>query len=248
MNASTLLHCLALSLLASSSASALDLRECNFGMQTGGDEGCSVDATPVNENLVPVAPPDPEDDYVEMALNPERNWQTIDFVVDASRLFLDGRNDWFRMHEFILHSRELNLDYTVALEFTRAGAGGETRVRVVREIGGPGLQYAPPLLNPLPPTYGCMRIYGYWQGSGKKNDNGHLWLGALPVSCDVKPIEVPIVPVIDASVPGQPVKLRIGSLGYSGGNPLHPTGKGRINTYKPGLYSNPQTLIDPLPN
>lgn len=230
---SRLRQCAALlPLLTILSSTALALPECNFGVS--GDEGCAIDGTPTILALAPAAPP------LQMQLNPERPEQDIELVVDATAFSAPGRNDYFRMFEFVLRDKSIMADVVVAVEFTRsAGFGATTRVRVVRELVGKGLEDAPVLITDLPQTPTCLRIAGRWERGASAA--GHLRLYAAPSSCQKRGESAPLAQVLDVDVPGVPHELRLGALKYTGStSPAVAPGTGRIIHYLPLLSANPQ--------
>lgn len=221
-----------LPLLCTLSSVALALPECNFGVL--GDEGCAIDGTPTILTLAPTTPP------LEMQLNPARPEQSIELLVDARAFTATGRDDYFRMFEFVLHDKTILADVIVAVEFTRNGNfGSPTRVRVVRELVGKGLEDAPVLVTHLPPTPTCLRIAGGWTQAAP--NSGHLRLSAAPSSCEKRGESAPLAPVLDVDVPGVPQLLRLGALKYTGSmSPAVAPGTGRLVHYLPLLSNNPQ--------
>lgn len=237
MRISFLTACLSLVLLA---PAARALPECNF-TAISGDEGCSVDAWPAF--VQPVNTITPGAGRLHMQLNPERSEQHLKMLVDARHLNLRGRNDWFRMYEFALHSPRLQLDFTVGLEISHT-TGGPTRLRLVRELSGQGLQYAQPLVTILPMFDDCVHLNGYWQETVE--DTGVLWLGAESIGCGKKPENNDLPPLLQVEVPGRPVRLSIDALGFNGSTSAgEALGWSRIVHIAPRVVGNPQPLSDP---
>lgn len=223
-------------LLLSHTAICGELPECNHAFtQIRGDEGCGFYASPTIQGLQ-----DPPE--LRLQLNTERTRQDIDLVVDARGLNL-APEQWFRMFEFMLYSRELPASYTVAIEMSHGHGSQETQLRLVRELEGSTLQYSHSLSDPLMVTPSCMRIHGYWERIA--DDRGLLNLGAVRVPCDQYPTELPPQPTVLAQVPGTPAFLSIGALDYvSNFVPSGDLGQGRIVLLRPRLISNPQPLED----